>query len=115
MDGGNNNDILYAGNGADTLIGMAGNESLYGQAGDDQFNFAAGGDDDVITAFSAGAASDDVILISGYGSTFDSFSEVLAAASDNGVDTVIDFGGGDSITLVGVLVSQLHADDFAFL
>ena len=49
------------------------------------------------------------------GSSFDELSEVLAATNDDGSNTVIDFGGGDTITLVGVQKVDLHADDFNFV
>ena len=41
-----------------------------------------------------------------------SFADVQAAASQVGGDTLIEFGGGDSITLIGVNVGDLHSDDF---
>jgi hypothetical protein len=31
-----------------------------------------------------------------------------------GADTVIDFGGGDALTLLGVNLASVHADDFTF-
>ena len=44
-----------------------------------------------------GAASDDVIALSGFGTAFDTFAEVQAAASDDGSgNTIIDFLGGAS-------------------
>ena len=36
------------------------------------------------------------------------------AATDDGTDTTIDFGSGDTITLLGVVESELHSDDFSF-
>ncbi|MEM9233541.1 MAG: hypothetical protein AAGA69_04795 [Pseudomonadota bacterium] len=39
---------------------------------------------------------------------------MIAAASDDGTDTTIDLGNGNSITLAGVLVADLHDDDFQF-
>jgi hypothetical protein len=59
-------------------------------------------------------ASASVARLVGFGAAFDSFAEVLAAATDDGVHTTINFGGGDVIVLRGVLVSQLAADDFTF-
>ena len=55
-----------------------------------------------------------MIYISGFGSAFDDFADILAAASDNGVNTTIDLGGGASLTLTGVLAADLHEDDFLF-
>jgi Ca2+-binding RTX toxin-like protein len=107
--------VLFGGAGDDTLIGGAGDDSLFGQGGNDRFVFAPGSGDDEISAFSAGAGTDDVIELSGYGAAFDTFAEVQAAASDDGFgNTVIDFGGGDTITLTGVAVADLDASDFVF-
>ena len=39
---------------------------------------------------------------------------VQSIASQVGNHTVIDFGGGDSITLLGINVGDLHQDDFLF-
>ena len=75
-----------------------------------------GDDDDIFGDFTAGSGSEDVIELSGFGAAFDEFSEVLAAASNDGSgNTVIDFGGGDSITLLGVSVGELNASDFSFI
>ena len=49
-----------------------------------------------------------------FGAAFDTFAEVIAAASGNGTHTTIDFGGGDSIKLLNVVVADLHEDDFIF-
>jgi len=40
---------------------------------------------------------------------------VNAAAMQVGADTVIDFQGGDSLTLIGVAPADLHANDFIFV
>jgi hypothetical protein len=37
-----------------------------------------------------------------------------AHAHDSGANTIIDFGGGQSITLLNVHVAQFNADDFVF-
>ena len=38
----------------------------------------------------------------------------MAAAAQIGVDTVIEFGGGDTLTLENVLLDDLNAGDFLF-
>lgn len=129
-DGGN--DTLQGGDGADALLGSAGydvllggndddfldggalNDILLGNAGADTFSFAIGGATDTLRDFVAGAALSDVIRLEGFGAAFDSFAEVVAAASDNGTDTTISFGGGDVIIIQNVTVSQLDANDFIF-
>ncbi|WP_375205022.1 CARDB domain-containing protein [Hyphococcus sp.] len=114
MDGGNDDDLLFGGTGNDTLIGGEGNDTLAGNGGDDLFVFNAGEGADVINGFEAGAGTDDVIDLSSFDGVFDDFADVVAAASDVSGDVVIDLGGGHSIALAGVQVSQLHSEDFIF-
>jgi len=114
LDGGAGADALSGAGGADILVGEAGADTLSGGAGDDKFWYSSGDDADRITDFTAGAGSDDAIRLFGFGAAFDTFAEVIAASSQVGADTMIDFGGGNSITLTGVAVGSLHADDFLF-
>ena len=118
LAGGGGDDILW-GDGAstdrgdDTLIGGAGFDHLTGGAGDDLFVFADGDGTDRINDFMAGAGTDDVIDLTGV-SGVHTLSDVLAVATDDGIDATIDFGGGDTIVLQNVLVAQLHQNDFLF-
>jgi len=114
LSGGNNYDVLEGGDGNDVLDGGDLNDVIFGNSGNDTIIFRKTGDTDTIRDFAAGAGAGDVIRLVGFGSGFDSFAEVLAAATDNGVDTTITFGGGDVIILRNVLASQLAADDFTF-
>ncbi len=114
IDGNDGDDIIQGLDGADQLIGDRGDDLLVGGAGDDTFLYFAGDGADVITDFEAGAGSDDAIRLFNMGPAFDTFAEVLAAASDVGGDAVIDFGGGDQILLQSVTVSDLHTNDFIF-
>ncbi len=132
LAGGGGNDILQGGNDADTLLGgaafdvleggdgddsLAGGDSndvIFGNAGNDTILFNLGDDVDTIRDFTEGAGLGDVIRLVGFGAAFDSFAEVLAAATDDGLHTTINLGGGDVLILRGVLVSQLAADDFTF-
>ncbi len=100
--------------GNDTLTGGAGNDILTGGNGNDLFVFNTGDGVDVITDFSAGVGSGDVILFDNSAAGPNNFAELQAVASQVGVDTVIDLGGGDSITLLGVNAGLLAADDFLF-
>jgi Ca2+-binding RTX toxin-like protein len=116
LKGGGGGDAIFGGTGADRITGGAGDDTLIGNGGNDFFILAPGDDADVITDFTAGAGSQDVIDLSAMGAAFDTFAEVQAAASDDGFgNTVIDFGGGDIITLTGVAVADLHQDDFLFI
>ncbi len=97
----------------DTLEGDGAGNTLIGGGGDDTFIYGLGDGADTIQDFVAGAASEDVIEL-GLGAAFDSLAEVLLVATQVGPDTVIDFGNGDAITLLGVAPTDLHTDDFAF-
>jgi Ca2+-binding RTX toxin-like protein len=114
LSGGAGFDVLEGGDGSDTLDGGDLNDVIFGNFGNDVIIFGKAGDVDTVRDFSAGSAVGDVIRLVGFGPAFDTFAEVLAAASDNGVDTTIDFGGGDMIVLRGVLASQIAANDFTF-
>ena len=76
-------------------------------------NRLAGAGTDTISGFVAGAGSDDVINLS-LGAAFDTFAEVIGAATQVGADVIISFGGGDSITLLNTTLASLHADDFIY-
>ena len=114
LDGGTGNDLLKGQAGNDIMNGGRGNDTLDGAAGDDKFQFDFGDDADRFLNFTAGASTDDKIELTGFGAAFDTFAEVIAAATQSGADTVIDFGGGDVITLENVSLASLHADDFLF-
>ncbi|WP_425410228.1 hypothetical protein [Hyphococcus sp.] len=112
--GGGGVDRLKGDAGDDTLNGRFGDDSVSGGAGDDLFEFRQGHGNDIFDDFTAGAGTDDVIQLLAFGASFDSFAEVIAAATDNGNHTTIDLGGGDSILLLNVVVADLHEDDFMF-
>jgi hypothetical protein len=38
----------------------------------------------------------------------------LAITTQSGANTIINFGGGQTITLLGFNMANLNADDFAF-
>lgn len=105
-------DTIFAGAGDDTIIAGDGDDTVEGGAGDDAFFFRSDFGNDIITDFTAGAGSEDVIQ---FAATFDSVADVLAAASDVGADTVIYVNDDTSITLQNVSVADLHTDDFAFV
>ncbi len=114
IDGRGGNDNITTFSGADTLIGGAGNDTLAGGAGNDLFEFATGFGADRITDFAEGVGAGDVIRLVGLGAAFDSFAEVIAAASQSGGDVVFNFGGGNTITVASATVAGFAADDFSF-
>ncbi len=112
--GGDDGDRLVGGNGRDTIYGEAGDDTITGGAQDDRFIYAAGGGVDAITDFTSGAASAEVILITGFGAAVDTFAEALSFATEIGADVVFDFGGGDGLLLKNVTLAGLDAGDFQF-
>ena len=48
-------------------------------------------------------------------SGFANFNAVLAATTQDGIDTVIDLGAGDTVRLQNVGVNSLDAGDFIIL
>ncbi|MGE0180705.1 MAG: beta strand repeat-containing protein [Parvularculaceae bacterium] len=108
-------DVIVGADGvANTFYAGLGDDTLYGKSGNDTFVFFAGYDNDTIGDFTGGAGAGDVIRLIGLGSAFDTFAEVMNAATQVGANTVINFGGGDSITLLNVTKASLVADDFTF-
>lgn len=99
--------------GDDTLEGRGGDDTLTGGEGDDLIIIADGDGNDTITDFTAGSGTDDVIDISDIAG-FTNLAAVVDASSDNGQDTTIDLGGGQSLVLEGVLIDNLTDDDFVF-
>ena len=112
LDGGADNDLLFGGTENDTLTGGLGNDTLYGGDGADHFVFAMGSGADILQDFALGVAGEVIDLIA-Y-ATITGFADVQAALSMVGANSVIDLGGGDSITLVGIDQSSLVVDHFVF-
>ena len=112
-DGGN--DKIYGDAGDDTIDGGAGNDTLDGGAGNDKLT--GGGGNDVLIYRGEGADSiTDFVHASGarieVTTGFSDFDDLMAAATQNGADTVIDFGGGNTLTLLGVDKTDLTTADF---
>ena len=84
-----------------------------GTTADDVFDFNPGVGQDVVFEFSNQSGAADKIELSDFG--FTDFSQLQLVSINNGNDTLIsNLGGGDSITLIGVNVANLHSSDFAF-
>jgi hypothetical protein len=117
--------------GGEAATGGAGIAIMTGGEGRDAFVFHFGDGSDVITDFanSRGRGDDgrngrhggddnrqgDLIEISSDLTGFDVFADILAHASQAGENAVIDFGGGDTLTLQHTRVANLRADSFAFV
>ena len=102
-------DSLVSGNGTnDVLSGTPGNDLLVGGSGSDTFVIAGGGSD-TITAFNS-PGGHDVVQLAGYG--FSSFAAVQAAMVQNGADTVLNLGHGDTLTFQDAQIGDFAAGDF---
>ncbi len=103
------NEFLDGGNGNDTLNGFGGSDSLTGEGGADTFNYADGGGADTITDFNR--AQGDTIDVRGVAGIA-TFADIQSRATVSAGNTVIDFGGGNTLTLIAV--TSLLQSDFIF-
>lgn len=110
-DGGAN--TIDGGAGDDWLFGRGGNDVLIGGLGLDRFFFGAGDGKDRIADFASGAGLGDIIMLSG-ALGVSSFAQVMNKAVQVGADVVITFDAATSLTLTGLQLSGLVADDFGF-
>jgi Ca2+-binding RTX toxin-like protein len=88
---------------------------MTGGGNNDRFDFSGTIGADRINGFNSGAGVADVIRITGYGAALNSFAEILAATTQVGADSVINLGGANTITLIGITKTSLVADDFQFV
>lgn len=100
-------EVSVANGGNDLLIGGAGNDTLEGGAGADVFRFESGSGIDVITDFESIDRLD-------FGTFFSDASQIFGASTQDGSNTLIDFGNGDSVTLENFAVSDLTQSNFLF-
>jgi VCBS repeat-containing protein len=135
VDGGNGADRLLGGEGADTLIGGGGDDVLLGGAGIDSLSggsgvdvldggagsdWLAGGKDGDRFVFSGSFGKDVVAdfengdrLMLDHGQ-FANYTAVMSHAAQVGADVVITLDAANSITLMGLQLSSLKANDFMF-
>jgi Ca2+-binding RTX toxin-like protein len=106
--GGAGEDGMYGGGGADQFFSGSGSDWMIGGNGADLFVFAPGDGADTIVDFNV--LEDHINLAAVPG--IDTFADVQARMSFNGTNTVIDFGGGNMITIVDVRPETLTADQF---
>lgn len=111
MTGGNGSDTLYGGAGDDTLTGGAGDDALRPGAGADLLVFASGSGDDTVSGFSIG---DDTLDLSASATDFLSADDVEAAASETDDGLLIDLGGGDSVLIEGIGLSDISSLNLEF-
>jgi VCBS repeat-containing protein len=108
LDGSAGHDVLIGGIYADVLVGGSG-DKLTGGGGPDTFVFRPNFGANTITDFNVNnsAMQFDKTL-------FTSVSDVLAHTTDTAHGAVISDAHGDSVTLIGVTLAQLHAHQTDF-
>ncbi|MBR0869543.1 hypothetical protein JQ633_04170 [Bradyrhizobium tropiciagri] len=122
-------DMLMSSGGSDTLIGGSGNDKLVASGGHDILTggadsdtFIIHGGNHVITDFATGLGTRDRIDLDSFKpgaldfgqNMFRTFADVLAHATQDGTDVVIDLGKGNTLTLQDVQKSTLTAGDFVW-
>ncbi|MHC4050467.1 VCBS domain-containing protein [Bradyrhizobium sp. 25ACV] len=109
ITGSGGNDQLFGNGGNDLLSGGAGNDGLNGGIGADTFVYATGGGADTIGDFlQTDADKIDLTGIPGVST----LADIQALSTQQGPNTVINFGNGDTLTLLNVTLSNLTAADF---
>jgi len=103
VEDGASGDVLDGGTGDDFLIGGGGNDLFIYDVPD--------GGQDIIADFVAGDVGGDIIRLFGT-EAFDSYTEIMAAASQEGADVFFNFGDGNSLRLSNVSLSDLNEGDF---
>jgi len=118
IEAGGGNDIISGNAGFDTINGGEGDDAIWGDFNADTFVFEDGHGNDTINDFDALNALEKIDLsavssIAGL-ADLDLGSATNGAAIQDGTDVVIDTGGGNTIRLIGVDLSDLDAGDFIF-
>ncbi len=115
-------DTLSGDGNANRIEGGKGNDVLIGYLGADTFVFNfdvvnnVGMGADTINDFAYGSAvGHDVIQLSGYSTNQDTFAELMLNTYNTASGVHIQFNDGSSIDLLGLIKSQLTADDFLFV
>jgi serralysin len=108
LHGGAGNDTIYGGQGNDNIFGDNGNNFISGDLGNDTITGGPGANTFYVSSSSTGQ---DIITDFSYaqGDRVELAAGVSYTASQSGSDTIIDFGGGNHITLEGVSMSSLGA------
>ena len=97
-------DTLVGSDAGNFLRGDGGSDMMTGGAGSDTFQFNSGFGEDTITDFDANGGAGNQDFIRG---NFDD-----ATVTQDGDDTVLDFGNGDVLTLLDVSAADISAEDF---
>ena len=118
ISGDANNNVLEGQGGNDVLFGRGGNDTLTGGTGSDRFFYSSGAD--TITDFDRSGGSfnhteGDTINLAGSGvTTWAQLQLIMSQDVANPANTLINFGGGNTMTLNNVTVASLTPSDFMF-
>ncbi len=118
LDGGNGKDKLsgeggkdklFGGIGNDKLDGGKGNDKLSGESGKDKFVFAKNYDKDVVLDFENNR--DTIQIDDNLWNGTKTVAQILAQfGTQNGADVVLNFSGGDVLTIENTTIAQLQND-----
>lgn len=104
-------ELIDAGSGDDRITGSRSNDILKGGQGNDRFVFLDMSGHDTILDFDGGGdGRGDVLDLRAF--QFSSFEAVLDRAVADGSNTVIRLSESSVVTLAGIELSELRADDF---
>jgi len=106
-------DFLFGEAGADTLIGGAGDDALAGGLGANTYVFGAGSGIDQVLDFEPGI--DTISIATGTAGITSAQGALARLSADADGTAVLDLGGGNSVTLIGVSAVQVTADDFSIV
>src|SRR5262245_2712079 len=88
-------------------------DPLFGQSDADRFVYTdAYGVDTLGDFFGIAGGQHDLVDLTGF-TEISSFADVMSQSSQVGADVVIDFGGGNTLTLQNTFIASLQ-DDFIF-
>jgi Ca2+-binding RTX toxin-like protein len=101
----NGDDLVFGRRGDDTLSGGLGRDEMIGGAGNDVFVFSEGFGRDRIRDF-------DAVGGDGMQDHIEATFEAVDSIHRSGRNTVIDFGDGDTLTLLNVRRAEIDPGDF---
>jgi Ca2+-binding RTX toxin-like protein len=104
-------DALIGAAGDDSLDGGVGNDFYLGGAGADSFVWTSGFGQDVVKDYTDGT---DRLDFTGHGGV-NSLSDLVIAQSGSHTIITLAAGGGDQVTLLDTLVTDLGLSDFDFV
>ena len=114
LGGGGGNDRIKGAGGGDELTGGTGDDLLRGGGGGDSFVFRAGDDRDEIADFQRGS---DILVLDDnlWGGGMSAQDVIDTYGVDKGSYTVLNFGGGDVLTVLGISNPDNLVDDISIV